>query len=152
MSLPSLLVLPNESAYQLHFEKHYVNTSPLVTFDDMQIRFSRHNFSHAFFTGSVRRTRRKDRFDTDRAKRMDWIAAVLQDRGAELYRRVMRISRRPRRGTPKSALRRIALIPSERYAVVVDVEKRNPKRANFVTAYVVNSDAALAKMRSNPRW
>lgn len=152
MSLPSLLVLPNESAYQAHFEKHCVDASPLVTFDGMEIRFFKRNFFHAFFTQSMRGARKKDRFDTDRARRMDWIAAVLQDSTAELYRRVMRIPQRPARGTPKSALRRIALIPSERYAVVVDVETGNPKRASFVTAYVVDSDTALAKMRSNPRW
>ena len=84
----------------------------------------------------------KDTFSRQRAERMDWIADVLQDDSAELYRRVM----------DRGIVRRIALRPAERYVVIIQVEKKNEKRAEFVTAYVVDSYEALRKMRSNPRW
>jgi len=92
-------------------------------------------------TEAVRGSGTKDRFDLVRAEHMDWISAVLCDGTAELYRRFM----------PNRKLRRIALVSSEDYAVVTEVE-RNERRAQFVTAYVVNSAVALGKMRNNPRW
>jgi len=52
---------------------------------------------------------------------------------------------------PNNKIRRIALLPVERYAVIIQVEK-NLRKANFVTAYVVNSESAYKKMRSNPKW
>ena len=141
MALPPLLKLSSTVAYRNHFRKHYVGTGPVITFDGIEVRFFPHNFDHTFFTESVRGSRIKDKFDGERARRMDWIAAVLRARTAELYRRVM----------ANGKLRRIALVSAERYAVIIAVDK-NVRRANFVTAYVVNSDSALSKMRSNPKW
>ena len=141
MPLPPLLHLPNEEAYRVHFEKLYLPPAVIQTFDGVHVRFFPRNFHHAFYCKSKRDSDSKDMFSRQRAERMDWIADVLQDNSAELYRRVMD------RGT----VRRIALRSAERYVVIVQVEK-NEKRANFVTAYVVESGEALRKMRSNPRW
>jgi hypothetical protein len=141
VTLPPLLKLSNEAAYREHFRKHYLTGTPLVTFDGIRVRFFAHNFDHAFFTESVRDSGIKDTFDWSRAERMDWVGAVLRSSAVELYRRVM----------PKGKVRRIALIPAERYTVVIGVEK-SLRLANFVTAYVVNSDSALNKMMSNPKW
>ncbi len=141
MSLPPLLNLSNEAAFREHFRRRYLMPGTLTTFDGILVRFFDRSFDHAFFTESVRGSAVKDRFDLSRAERMDWIASVLRDRTAELYRRVM----------PNGKVRRVALMPAERYAVIIAME-RNLKRATFVTAYVVNSDSAMNKMRSNPRW
>jgi len=141
VTLPPLLKLSSEAAYREHFRKHYLTGTPLVTFDGIRIRFFAHNFDHAFFTESVRGSGMKDRFDRSRAERMDWIGAVLCSSAVELYRRVM----------PKGSVRRISLVPVERYAAVIAVEKKL-RSANFVTAYVVNSNSTLKKMRSNPKW
>ena len=70
------------------------------------------------------------------------VAAALKDHSAEVYRRQM--------GDGKT--HRIALWPHERYAVIVQFRKKFPNSARFITAYVVDSDSALAKMRGNPRW
>jgi hypothetical protein len=140
MTLPPLLKLPGRNPYWGHFKKRYLS-GPLITFDGIEVRFYAHNFGHAFCTESTRGSGRKDSFDWDRAERMDWIAGVLRDGTVEVYRRVM----------PDGRVRRIALVPAERYAVVIAVEK-NLRRAHFVTAYVVNSTSALNKMRSNPKW
>jgi len=141
MPLPPLLRLPDKTAYWKHYKKHYLRPGCITTFDGIRVQFFDHNFTHAFFTESKRGSGIKDRFDRNRAERMDWIAYVLQDATAELYERIM----------PNRKRRRIALMPAERYAVIIQVE-RDPTRANFITAYVVNSDSALRKMRSNPRW
>jgi len=145
MALPPLLNLPEEDRYREHFEKHYLPPAVIRTFDGIYVRFFPPNFNHAFYYESVRGSRKKDTLSLQRARRMDWIAAVLQDRNTELYRRVVRNS------LGHSSVRRIALLSSERYAVVIQVDK-GEKRANFVTAYVVGSDEALKKMRSNPKW
>jgi hypothetical protein len=42
-------------------------------------------FDHAFFEWSERRGGPKDTFSADRARRIDWIAAALQDAEAELF-------------------------------------------------------------------
>jgi hypothetical protein len=67
---------------------------------------------------------------------------MLEDPTLELYRRVM----------PNSEVRRIALEPTAHYAVIIQIASRDPLRARFITAYVVDSASALAGMRSNPKW
>ena len=141
MTLPPLLDLPNENAYREYFQKHYLPPVVVHTVDGIRVRFFARNFDHAFYYESVRGSGKKDKLSGQRAQRMGWIATVLRDRSAKLYRRIM----------PNRTVRRIALIPSERYAVIIQVDKGG-KRANFVTAYVVGSDAALSKMRGNPAW
>ncbi len=141
MAPPPLLKLANEAAYRNYFFRHYVSSGPVVTFDGLEVRFFAHNFDHAFFTESERGSGVKDRFDWTRAERINWIEAVLRDSTVELYRRKM----------PGGRVRRIALAPAERYVVIVAVD-RNPRRASFVTAYVVNNDSALRKMTGNPKW
>ncbi len=53
---------------------------------------------------------------------------------------------------PNSKIRRVALETSVPYAVIIQIDSRNPLRARFLTAYLVDSGSALGKMRSNPRW
>ena len=141
MSLPPLLELPDENAYRKHFQKQYLPPAVIRTFDGIHVRFFERNFDHAFYCESVRGSGKKDKLSQQRSQRMDWISVVLQDRNADLYRRIM----------SNRTIRRIALIPSERYVVVIQVDK-NGKRANFVTAYVVRSNKALSKLKTNPRW
>ena len=141
MPLPPLLILPDEASYRAYFKKTYVVGGPIRIFDGIEVRFFEHNFDHAFYIKSSRNSRKKDKFSSERAKQMDWIKAVLADANAEVYKRVM----------PNNKLRRIALSSGEKYAVIIQVEK-NFRRANFVTAYVVNSASAYNNMRSNPKW
>lgn len=141
MDLPPLLVLADEAAYKAHWIQEYVTPGSVKTFDGIDVRFFARNFDHAFFTEVVRGSGKKDKFDRVRAERMDWISLVLSDGNVELYRRLM----------PDRKLRRIALVSSESYAVITQVE-RNGNRAQFVTAYTVNSTAALGKMRNNLTW
>ena len=141
MPLPALLALPNEQHYRAYFIAQYCNAQ-IVTFDDITVRFFPGMFGHAFYRDSGPSVKDKANFDLQRAQRMDWIRAVLTDPSVELYRRVM----------PNSKIRRIALEPTVRYAVIIQIDNRNPSRARFTTAYVVDSNRVLTNMRSNPRW
>lgn len=140
MSLPALLTLADEASYRAHFNARYCNVS-IVTFDGVAVQFFPKMFDHAFYRDSSPTARDKVIFDLQRAQRMDWINAMLANPSMELYRRVM----------PNLKVRRIALEATERYAVIIQMGK-NSSQARFTTAYIVDSNSALAKMRSNPRW
>lgn len=141
MVLPPLLHLPDEMSYRRYFSEQYVAAIPLVTFDGIRVRFFPAIFDHAFFRDISRSSGDKSLFARERAERMDWIRAILQDSTVELYKRQVR-----------GKIRRIALEPAERYAVIIQIRSADGRVADFMTAYVVNSDSALAKMRSNPKW
>lgn len=142
MTLPPLVILPDEAAYEIHFRREYINKSPITTFDGIEVWFFGHSFNHAFYVKSSRKSdEKKEKFSEERARQMNWIGEVLIDPTAEIYRRIM----------PDGKIRRIALLPVERYAVIIQVEK-GLKKANFVTAYSVTSESAYINMKSNPIW
>jgi len=141
VGLPPLLNLANEAEYRAYYERTLVKRR-IMTCDGWEIRFYPESFNHAFFTSSSRTKPTKDVFDLSRARRIDWITAVLGNLSTERYRRVMR-----------KRIRRLFLEPSTPYVVVAEAMKPEQlKIARFVTAYVVTSEKALTKMRSNPGW
>jgi hypothetical protein len=113
-----------------------------MTFDGIKVSFFPEQFYHAFFRDSSPTTKDKACFERARAERMYWIKALLEDASAEVYRRCM----------PDGKMMRIALWRHERYAVIIQLRKNRKEAARFITAYVVASASALAKMRGNPRW
>jgi hypothetical protein len=141
MSLPPLLVLPGEEDYRAYFVTQFCRTS-VATFDGITVRFFPEMFDHAFYRDSSPTAGDKANFDLQRAQRMCWIKSILADHTMELYKRVM----------PNRKVRRIALEPTTPYVVIIQIDSRDPSRARFVTAYVVDSLRALQKMRANPRW
>jgi len=141
MPLPPLLCLPDEARYKQHFIDNYVNGPRILTFDGIRVRFFQDNFAHAFYRDSNRWTKDKAIFDRARAERMDWIGAVLRDPTVELYRRVI-----------GNKVRRIALDATENYVVIIQLSNSNATQARFITAYIVDSNSALRRMRSNPIW
>ncbi len=143
MALLPLVIYTTEAEYRTHFINKYVGQANCITtFDGVMVRFFRENFNHAFFTSRSRKFSRKDQFDRGRAERIDWIKHVLEDPAMEGYQRLM----------PNGKVRRITLEPTTPYAVIIQIDPKNPTQARFITAYVVNSRSALRKMRSNPKW
>ena len=141
MPLPQLLFLPDEGSYRKYYVTHYCNI-PITTFDGIAVHFYPERFDHAFFRDCSPTSGDKASFDLQRAERIRWIRHVLQGPFVELFRRVM----------PNSKIMRIALEPTTPYVVVIQMNTRDPMRARFVTAYIVDSGSALSKMRSNPKW
>ena len=143
MALPTLVIYTTEAEYRNHFIDKYVGqANSVITFDGLIVRFFPESFDHAFFTSSRRKFPRKNQFDRDRAERIDWIKYILENPTMEVYRRVM----------PNGKMRRIALEPTTPYTVIVQINLKYPTQARFITAYIVNSQSALRKMRSNPKW
>lgn len=141
MILPPLRILPTVEDYRRYYERTYCRKG-VVTFDGIWVHFFPETFYHAFFRDSTRQTKDKAIFDEERAVRVDWIRAVLASPFAHLYKRIM----------PNGKVRRIALWPFDPYVVVIQINDKNPHEARFITAYVVDSDITLQKIRSNPRW
>ena len=141
MPYPPLVTYATEAEYRAHYERLYCQ-GPVVTHDGISVRFRKEKFGHCFFE-STHRNQTKDAFSRQRAERMDWIQAALQDAHADLLQ-----------GWDKARHRydptyRVALVQGN-YAVVIQIA--NAKAANFVTAYVVDTPASLAKIKGSPKW
>ncbi len=138
--LPPLVEYPEQDSYRAHFERVYC-VEPLVTFDGVRVRFRKGKFWHAFFE-SPERNQVKSRFSFERARRVDWIKAALEDSAAELYVGWDRERKR------YDGSRRVAVV-SECYVVVIALKASD--EAEFVTAFPAN-DRTLRQIRSSPEW
>jgi hypothetical protein len=127
--------------YRLHYERVYCR-GDITTFDGIAVRFRKKNFDHCFFE-STSRNKDKDAFSPQRAERIDWIKAALQDPNAELYVGWDRERKRYDRS------RRVALVVGD-YVVVIRLEGNNT--AQFITAYVADDPATLLKIKGSPKW
>lgn len=141
--LPPFIEYSTPDEYKAHFEHKYCR-SPILTFDGILVRFSKSDFYHCFFESS-RRDSNKDSFSTLRAKRIDWIEAVLEDPNADL--RVGWDKKKKRYDNS----RRIALVVGP-YVVVIGIQKKDNKKARFITAYVADSSTTVNKIMQSPVW
>ncbi|PCI21808.1 MAG: hypothetical protein COB62_02510 [Piscirickettsiaceae bacterium] len=110
----------------------------ITTFDDIRVRFRKNQFSHCFFE-SV--NTKDDTFSNQRAERIDWIKAVLEDKDAEL--RLGWDNKKKRAAND----RRVALL-ADRYVVIIRIRG---KKAGFITAFIAN-ERSIRKIRTNPLW
>ncbi len=85
----------------------------------------------------------KDTFSTQRAERINWIKAALQDPNAELY--VGWNGKKKR----YDQSHRVALVIGD-YIVVIRLSGK--QNAQFVTAYVADSPSTIAKIKRSPKW
>jgi len=141
--LPDLIHYTSQSEYEAHFQKVYC-CGPVITFDQIAVRFKKSDFIHCFFE-STRRDGRKDLFSKQRSERIDWIKATLEDPGADL-----------RVGWNKSKKnydqdRRVAIV-SGNYVVIISIKKNNTKEARFITAYLADSKSTIDKIKKSPTW
>lgn len=143
VSYPPLLCLADPSAYQTHFEDKYCR-GPISTFDGIKVWFRPDKFQHDFFESS-NRDGVKDRFSTQRAERMNWIEATLQDPAAKLKQGWIKKERR------YDAKRRVAVVKGN-YVVVIAINQRNPNKADFVTAFVADTQNTLDQILESPSW
>ena len=143
MPLPRLLSLVNAQAYRAHFESRYVYGPPVVTHDGIRVRFIPSDFDHAFYCKSHRAAPRKNTFDLERARRVDWIHTLLADSSLEMFRD----PRHPNK------MRRVVLEPTTPYVIVIELLRKDWSRARFITAFVVDDDwGSLIRIRRMPRW
>lgn len=146
MDLPPFVDLESEREYRARFEHMYCS-APISTFDSIAVRFRKRQFDHCFFE-STTRDGVKNQFSTERARRMDWIRAVLESPSAELYQGW---DNQRRRCDPT---RRVAVDFGE-YVVIIALV--GDDQANFVTAFVSEPPgpgrlSAVQKIRRGPKW
>lgn len=147
MAFPPLVHHASEDDYRKHFERVYCRR-PVETFDGIKVRFRKGQFSHCFFESS-RRDGNKDAFSPQRAERIDWIKATLQDPDAELYVGWDKARKRYDRS------RRVALVQGN-YVVVIRITGK--AKADFVTAFVGDTPrprggkTSVEQIRGGPRW
>ena len=140
---PPLLKLPDEAAYRAHFLAKYCQ-GPITTFDGIKVWFRNDKFDHDFFESS-NRDDVKDVFSPMRAERMDWIEATLADPTAILKQGWIKREQRHDSG------RRVAIVKGN-YVVVIAMNRRNPRKANFVTAFVADSPKTYNEIMGSPAW
>ena len=146
MEYPPLVKYDSSVQYRQHFENIYCRR-PLATFDGIQVRFRRKDFNHCFFE-SVKS--KNDTFSQERAKRMDWIKAALEDPSSELH--VGWIKKKRRYDTK----RRVAIVMNN-YIVIISIKR--DLSADFCTAYLADTEplkgqnlSTLELIKLSPKW
>lgn len=82
---------------------------------------------------------------------MDWIAVTLKDPTSELF---IGWNKKEKKYDNQ---RRVAVVMGN-YVVVIALSKKNPKQANFITAYLADTPSrpgrpsTIDKIRKSPRW
>jgi hypothetical protein len=115
-----------------------------MTFDSYKVRFRKSIFEHAFYE-STHRDKIKDMFSTKRAERMDWIKYALQDPNSDIRNGY---DNKRKRFTIN---RRVTII-SGNYIVIIRIKSRQLKEAEFITAYVADSQTTSQKILTSPKW
>ena len=141
MEYPPLVYFSDEQSYRARFETIYC-LSPIITFDGISVRFRKSAFDHCFYM-STRRNGIKDSFSRPRAERIDWIKAALQDPSAQLFEGWDKNKKR------YDATRRVALVMGN-YVVVIRFS--GSSRAEFVTAYLVDTEENVNKIKASPKY
>jgi len=139
---PQLVHYSSVDQYRQHYETHYCK-SQIYTFDGLRVYFPKQQFKDAFFESASRLRRDKSVFSRQRAERIDWIKAALQDRSAGLFVGWDRDKK-------TYAFERRVCIAYGNYVVVLRVAK-DKKSATFITAYVAD-ETTIQKIRLGPRW
>ena len=137
MPYPPLVQYKTELEYRRHFERVYCRGA-IETFDGIQVRFRKTMFDHCFFESI---NSKDDTFSQQRAERVDWIKAVLQDDKAELHVGWDNKKKRPAKD------RRVAIVVGC-YVVIIRIRG---KKADFVTAFLA-SGRSIKLIRKNPVW
>lgn len=141
MGYPALVLYQTEQEYRIHFERMYCR-GELQCFEGIMVRFRKKDFAHCFFESS-NRDGVKDQFSRQRAERIDWIKAALQDGQADIFVGWDRSKRR------YDHSRRVTLVMGD-YVVVIRLTGQ--KKAVFVTAFVADSAMTLDRIKGSPRW
>jgi len=139
MPMPPLLLLSSEAEYRAYFRANCCGK--IETHDGIQVTVRHKDFDHCCY-GSSQKNDVKDHFSADRAQRIDWIAAALQDASLPMY---VGWNRKVRKEDPS---RRVTVVVPD-FAVVIAITR--PGHAVFTTAYVAN-EATIRRMQSHAAW
>jgi hypothetical protein len=139
VELPPLLELDSEDEYFQHYVNTLVKDSPFVMPDGTKIIFYGSVFGHAFYGYSSRWLKKKDIFDKERARRMDWIRATLTDSNSKCYKETITARK----------IHRIVLTGTGAYLVITEVIRKGIEK--FITAFPCSNEKA-AQVRTLPQF
>jgi hypothetical protein len=140
MPYPPLVNYQTELEYQAHFEQIYCQ-APIMTFDGIPVRFNKRDFTHAFFESVIQKD---DIFSRQRAERIDWIKAALEDQQSDRF--VGWDNKRKK----YDGKRRVTVVMGN-FIVVIAITGQGD-RAKFITAFVADSDRTISRIRKSPKW
>lgn len=116
---------------------------PIYTFDKIRVAFYPEIFEHAFFESANREKGDKSILSYNRLEKMLWIKDVLLDTSA-----VLKVGwNRNTKSYDNS--RRVAVVKNG-YIVVILLT--GARKARFITAYEIDSEANLLKILSSPNY
>lgn len=115
----------------------------IKTFDGIHVKFYEDMFDHAFFESADRKAKDKSILSLNRLEKMLWIKETLQDENAILKEGWDRKNR------TYINSRRLALI-KDNYIVIIRLTGK--QKAKFLTAYEVNNENNLTKIKNSPDW
>lgn len=142
--LPDFVIYETPEEYKCYYEEIYCK-APTLTFDGIKVFFSKDKFDHAFFE-STKRNGVKDIFSEERAKRIDWIKATLENPKADLYQGWDKDSKK------YFPHRRVSVVFGD-FAVIIGLslnKKNGELKGNFITCY--EADNSIGKIRISPVW
>jgi len=144
MAFPPLVHYQTIDEYRTHYENTYCKQS-IQTADRIPVFFHRSKFDHAFFESTNRNGIKDTSISTDRATRIDWIKATLENNQASLFA-----------GWDKTTKthghdRRVAVVHGDFVVIVaLSLNTKGLLKANFVTCF--NANNSIAKITSAPTW
>lgn len=116
---------------------------PIITFDNIEVHFYSNMFDHCFYESNKRRKGDKSILSYNRLEKIFWIKEALEDSTSIL-----------KKGWDSKTKsydnsRRVTLVKGN-YIVIILLYR--DKKARFVTAYEVNNDENLRKIKNSPDW
>lgn len=145
MILPEMKCFVNEQECKQYYVDHYCNGDAILTYDGIVVKFYEETFEHSFYVRTHKNWKaKKDKYDEERGKRIDWIKAVLQN--PEII---------PKKGYDKANKsydnsRRVTFLAPNNYVVVIYLNKK--LEGKFVTAYLVDNEDTAKKISDSPEW
>lgn len=117
--------------------------APIITFDGIAVKFFSNMFDHAFFESADHKKKDKSILSLNRCQKMLWIKDTLEDPTAQL-----------KQGWDSKTKtydnsRRVALV-KENYVVIIIIYAE--KKARFITAYQIDEEENIEKLKNGPNW
>lgn len=115
----------------------------IITFDDIVVKFYSNMFDHCFYESANRQEKDKSILSLNRLEKIYWIKDTLADPTS--------IRKQGWDGKNKTYnnSRRVNLVKGN-YIVVIKIYAH--KKARFITAYEINNDDNLQKIKNSPDW
>lgn len=115
----------------------------IITFDDIEVKFYSNMFDHCFYESANRKEKDKSILSLNRLEKIYWIKDTLADPTS------IRKQGWDRNKKTYNNSRRVNLVKGN-YIVVIRIYGN--KKAKFVTAYEINNDNNLQKIKDSPDW